>query len=101
MIESDFVSGNHAKGYDTPSGAYPLTYKQKDATLKGENYRTPVSYWMPFNGGIGFHDATWQSSFGGNRYLSHGSHGCVNMPKDKAAALYDLIPDGCPVVCHY
>lgn len=39
VIESDFVSGNHAKGYDTPSGAYPLTYKQKDATLKGENYR--------------------------------------------------------------
>ena len=92
----------------TPQGTYSLAYKSKNKTLRGTKkpdgtyeYETPVAYWMPFNGGIGFHDATWQSSFGGNRYLSHGSHGCVNMPKDKAAALYDLIPDGCPVVCHY
>ena len=69
---------------------YSLTYKSRNKTLRGTKkpdgtyeYETPVAYWMPFNGGIGFHDATWQSSFGGNRYLSHGSHGCVNMPKDK------------------
>ena len=101
VVESDFVSGNLSKGHDTPTGAFGLTYKTMNAVLRGPDYETPVTYWMPFNGGIGFHDATWQSSFGGSRYLSHGSHGCVNMPKDKAAALYDLIPDGCPVVCHY
>ena len=56
---------------------------------------------MAFNGGIGFHDATWQSSFGGSRYKSHGSHGCINMPKQKAKEMYDLISDGTPVICHY
>ena len=107
-LETDIVTGNPNKGNATPQGTYSLTYKSRNKTLRGTKkpdgtyeYETPVAYWMPFNGGIGFHDATWQSSFGGNRYLSHGSHGCVNMPKDKAAALYDLIPDGCPVVCHY
>ena len=33
VVESDFVSGNEAKGWATPAGVYPLTYKQKDAVL--------------------------------------------------------------------
>lgn len=108
VLESDIVTGNPNKGNATPQGVYTLSYKTKNATLRGEkkangeySYETPVKYWMPFNGGIGFHDATWQSSFGGSRYKSHGSHGCVNMPKEKAGKLYDLISAGIPVVCHY
>lgn len=108
VLESDVVTGNPNKGNATPQGIYTLSYKTKNATLRGErkangeySYETPVKYWMPFNGGIGFHDATWQSSFGGSRYKSHGSHGCVNMPKEKAGKLYDLISAGIPVVCHY
>ena len=83
MMESDFVSGNSAKGYDTPAGVYSITYKQRDATLTGENYQTPVSYWMPFNKNIGMHDANWRSSFGGTIYKTKGSHGCINMPPAK------------------
>ena len=30
-----------------------------------------------------------------------GSHGCVNLPVDKATALYDLIATGDVVVCHW
>lgn len=108
VLESDVVTGNPNKGNGTPQGVYTLSYKSRDAVLRGEKqpdgtyeYETPVAYWMPFNGGIGFHDATWQPSFGGDRYLSHGSHGCVNMPKEKAAKLYDLIDSGTPVVCYY
>lgn len=58
ILESDFVSGNTSRGYTTPPGIFGLTYKQRDAVLKGENYRSPVKFWMPFNGGIGFHDAS-------------------------------------------
>ena len=108
VLESYIVTGNPNRGNATPQGVYSLTYKTRNAVLRGERdengepeYETPVAYWMPFNGGIGFHDATWQSSFGGSRYLTNGSHGCVNMPKDKAAKLYELIPDKCPVICHY
>ena len=64
VVQSDFVSGNAAKGWSTPAGAYSITYKQRNATLKGQGYATPVSYWMPFNGGIGLHDANWRKTFG-------------------------------------
>lgn len=100
LVESDFVSGNESKGWSTPSGAYPLTYKERNATLKGEGYRTPVSYWMPFNGGIGLHDASWRSSFGGTIYKTNGSHGCVNLPPAVAKTIYENISQGDPVLCY-
>lgn len=101
VVESDFVSGNLARGWGTPAGTYPLTYKQKNAVLKGENYRTPVDYWMPFNGGIGMHDATWRSSFGGTIYKTNGSHGCINLPHQVAKTIYENISAGIPVICYH
>ncbi len=102
MVESDFVSGNESRGWSTPAGAYPLTYKQRNATLKGQNYSTPVSYWMPFNGGIGMHDAYWRSSFGGKIYKTNGSHGCINLPPAVAKTVYENISAGMPcsaIIC--
>ncbi|MDD3251846.1 MAG: L,D-transpeptidase/peptidoglycan binding protein [Lachnospiraceae bacterium] len=101
IAQADFVSGNEAKGWSTPAGAYPLTYKQRNATLKGQGYATPVSYWMPFNGGIGLHDAGWRSSFGGNIYKTGGSHGCVNLPPATAKQIYENISAGTPVLCYH
>ena len=108
MFSSDCVTGNVSAGHATPQGTYSLTYKTRDAVLRGSKnadgeyeYESPVSYWMPFNGGIGFHDATWRSSFGGSIYKTAGSHGCVNMPKSNAAKLYELVEKGIPVVCYY
>lgn len=60
-LETDVVTGNPNKGNATPTGVYSLAYKAKDQTLKGTKkadgtyeYETPVKYWMPFNGGVGF-----------------------------------------------
>ncbi len=100
VVESDFVSGNAARGYDTPSGAYPLTYKQRNAVLKGATYRTPVSYWMPFNRNIGMHDANWRGSFGGSIYKTNGSHGCINLPVGVAKTIFENIETGMPVLCY-
>ena len=101
------VTGNVSKNYTTPPGLYSLTYKQRDRVLRGKKqadgkyeYETPVSYWMPFNGGIGLHDANWRSNFGGTIYQKSGSHGCINLPPAKAAALYDLVYTGIPVICY-
>ena len=106
IVSTDVVTGDLANGYATPSGIYYLKYKQRDTTLSGDNadgsrYNSKVSYWMPFNGGIGLHDATWRSSFGGNIYKSNGSHGCVNMPPAKAKKTFDTIESGYPIVVHY
>ena len=100
VVESDFVSGNTSKGWGTPAGLYKINYTQKNAVLRGENYETPVSFWMPFNGGIGFHDATWRGSFGGSIYKTNGSHGCINMPYSAAKTLFENISSGVPVVCY-
>lgn len=108
VLQSDIVTGNPNEGNATPQGTYTLAYKQKDTVLRGPKqpdgtykWESPVSYWMPFNGGIGLHDAPWRSSFGGSIYVGGGSHGCVNLPPDVAAQLYGYVDAGTPVICHY
>ena len=100
VVESDFVSGNTSKGWGSPSGAYPLTYKERNATLNGADYSTPVDYWMPFAGNVGMHDATWRSDFGGTIYKRNGSHGCINLPYSAAQKIFQNIDAGFPVLCY-
>ena len=100
ILESDFVSGNLSKNNGTPVGTYPVQYKENDATLVGEDYATPVKYWMPFNRNIGFHDAPWRYSFGGKIYMTNGSHGCINMPPSNAKKMFENIKRGVAVVVY-
>lgn len=97
VVESDLVSGCVAKGNATPSGAYALTYKTRDAVLRGATYATPVSYWMPFNGNIGMHDLKSRKAFGGDIYKTKGSHGCINLPLSAAKTIYETVSQGYPV----
>ncbi len=97
VTESDFVSGNVSNGNATPTGVFGVTYTEKDATLRGDNYATPVSFWMPFNGNVGMHDATWRSSFGGSTYKRSGSHGCINLPYSAAQTIFNTVSAGYPV----
>lgn len=100
ITESDFVSGNISRNYGTPTGTYPLVYKERNATLVGETYETPVDYWMPFNGNVGMHDAKWRNTFGGEIYKKNGSHGCVNLPFKVAQKIYENITPGTAVYCY-
>lgn len=99
-LESDFVSGNTSRNHGTESGIYGITYKQRNAMLVGEDYETPVSYWMPFNNHQGLHDATWRGKFGSEIYKTGGSHGCVNLPYLVAKELYSKIEQGTPVIVY-
>lgn len=107
--ESDVITGIPDGEHDTPEGVYWMNRKESPSTLKGysgdtQTYETVVQYWMPFVGGaIGLHDADWQTSgFGGTLYKDGlGSHGCVNLPPEKAAELYALVEGGDAVVCHW
>lgn len=109
--ESDVVTGTPDGEHDTPEGVYVINSKESPSKLIGQmkpetgepEYQTEVKAWMPFvENYIGLHDAEWQPAFGDSRYSSgYGSHGCVNLPVDKATALYDLIATGDVVVCHW
>ncbi len=100
MVSTDIVSGNPNKGMASPTGVFEIQGKERDATLVGEDYRTPVAYWMPFDGAVGIHDATWQYAFGGDLYLTVGSHGCINTPLDLAGIIFENIEVGTAVVCY-
>lgn len=97
VVESDFVSGNLSRGYVNPTGTFPVQYRERDATLTGEDYSSPVNYWMPFYRDIGFHDAPWRNSFGGQIYKTNGSRGCINMPHDGAEKMFEHIQRGVAV----
>lgn len=100
ITEGPIVTGNVARNFSTPAGVYKLKYKERNAVLKGEGYESKVSFWMPFNNGIGIHDATWRGSFGGQIYKTNGSHGCVNAQYDVARAIYQNIEPGTAVICY-
>lgn len=100
VASSDIVTGNPYRGNSTPTGVYRVAYKDKNVVLKGQDYESPVSFWMPFNGGIGLHDASWRGAFGGRIYKGGGSHGCVNLPYGAASTIYKNISSGDPVVVY-
>lgn len=110
QLETDVVTGLPTPERETPTGVYSILEMKRDKVLKGTIdpstgkpiYETQVAYWMRVTWtGIGFHDAIWQSAFGGNRYqTSAGSHGCINMPLDQAASLYGMLSMGTPVIIH-
>lgn len=102
LISSNIVSGQRYK-HGTPKGRYRIQWKTTDTFLRGRNddgskYKTHVNYWMPFNGAIGLHDATWRGSFGGSIYTYNGSHGCVNLPYSVARTIYKNIKVGTLVI---
>lgn len=101
VMDTAVVTGNPNNGHETPVGAYRITYCERNATLRGDDYATPVAYWMPFNGDIGLHDATWQKAFGGARYREgYGSHGCVNLPLSAAGTIFSYVSTGFPVLLY-
>jgi hypothetical protein len=100
IAQGPIVTGNPNRGYATEAGVYMLNYKQAGSILEGPDYEAEVSYWMPFNGNIGIHDASWRYSFGGSIYKSNGTHGCVNVPKHLAKRIYNAIEPGTPVICY-
>ncbi|HHU73710.1 MAG TPA: L,D-transpeptidase family protein [Clostridiales bacterium] len=100
ITEGPVVTGNPNRGHPTMTGTFLLNYKQKDVTLTGPGYEAGVTYWMPFYGNIGLHDASWRSSFGGQIYKTRGSHGCVNAPKYLAKIIFEYIEEGTPIICY-
>ncbi|MDE6435066.1 MAG: L,D-transpeptidase family protein [Lachnospiraceae bacterium] len=128
IAEGDCVSGNESAGHGTCIGLYAIQGKQSPAVLRGEKkpvtktitkkkkgkkvtvekttyeyeYESPVTFWMPFNGGIGLHDAAgWRSQYGGSIYYYSGSHGCVNLPYDLASTIYENFEIGDPVIVYF
>jgi lipoprotein-anchoring transpeptidase ErfK/SrfK len=105
IYDSPITSGATGAGLGTVTGLFSIYYKTTNTHLVGYqygyNYDVPVKYWMPFYSGYGLHDAVWRNgNFGGPDYYYGGSHGCVNLPDDAAAFIYNWSVVGTPVWVH-
>ena len=105
VLDTPCVSGTkYDSSRHTVLGLYSIYYKQRNRTLRGPmvngapSYTSFVNFWMPFYRGYGLHDASWRGSFGGTIYYSSGSHGCINLPYNAAATLYEHTEVGTPVI---
>lgn len=102
LVSTPVVTGNTRLGRGTPTGVYYILYKTTDYTLRGEGYASDVKYWLPFTQmGVGIHDASWRSSYGGSIFTYNGSHGCVNTPLEAVRTIYHNIESTYPVVVHW
>jgi hypothetical protein len=97
-VLSTFVSTGKP-GFDTPTGLFTVIVKKEiedmEGLIGGEYYNVPdvpdVMYFT--NVGHAIHGTYWHNNFGAVM-----SHGCVNLPLDVAAFLYDWTPMGTPVL---
>ena len=101
IVSTPVVTGNVSAGHSTPSGSvWAIDARMRDYTLTGQDYNSEVSFWLPFNGDVGIHDASWRSEFGGSIYKTRGSHGCVNTPYSAMKTIYENVKIGYPVVVY-
>lgn len=97
----------------TPSdkGLFEIYDISHSRYLVGPNYKSYVDIMMKYNGGEGLHDAQYHthedgfkhgwrdiSEFGGDTYLKHGSHGCINMIHDDVMTVSDYVTIGTKVL---
>lgn len=97
----------------TPSdkGLFEIYDISHSRYLIGPNYKSYVDIMMKYNGGEGLHDAQYHthedgfrhgwrdaSEFGGDTYLKHGSHGCINMLHDDVMTVSDYVDIGTKVL---
>ena len=100
IIKTPLVSGNVSAGHRTRNGVFSIYGKTRCTYLVGPTWRSYVDYWMPFNGGVGLHDASWRSEFGGTIYMYDGSHGCINLPPKNVPTIYNNVSVGTKVIVY-
>lgn len=86
----------------TPTGTFRIAAKDRNTHLVGHDangsWDDAVTYWLPFSGGVGLHDASWQTfPYGSDQYREYGSHGCVHVPLDAIAHIFGDVAVGTQV----
>ena len=100
VLTADCVTGIPTYGTTkgTNKGYTEINGKAYDTKLMGG---APAEIFISFNSdGEGFHDARWRSKFGGEIYLTNGSHGCVNMRLEDVKILDNYLKAGDHVLVH-
>lgn len=110
ILSSPVVTGKPGKN-ESDKGLFEIYDISGPRYLIGPNYKSFVDIMMKYNGGEGLHDAEyhthedgfkhgWRSieDFGGETYLTNGSHGCINMIRDDVMFVRDHVDIGTKVL---
>jgi len=102
LVETPVVTGDRATRKSTHTGFFWIVAMKEDTNLVGPTWNDHVDYWMPFDipNEIGLHDSSWRDEYGGDIYLTDGSHGCVNTPLEALDIIYHNIKEGVPVIVY-
>ncbi|HNS51480.1 MAG TPA: LysM peptidoglycan-binding domain-containing protein [Anaerolineae bacterium] len=96
VVYSFIVSTGIAR-YPTPTGTFRVYAKYLSTPMSGPGYYLPgVPHTMYFYRGYAIHGTYWHNNFGHPM-----SHGCINLTRANAAALYGWAPNGTTVQIHW
>ena len=109
VLTSPVVTGKPSS--PTDQGIFEIYDIRGPRYLVGPNYKSYVDIMMKYNGNEGLHDAEYHqhedgfkhgwrdiSEFGGETYLTNGSHGCVNMPHEEVMTVKEYAEIGTKVL---
>ena len=110
VLTSPVVTGK-PKRSPSDKGLFEIYDISGHRYLVGPGYKSYVDIMMKYNGGEGLHDAEYHthedgfkhgwrdaSEFGGDTYIKHGSHGCINMLHDDVMTIRDNVDIGTKVL---
>jgi len=92
-----FIVSTGIPAYPTPTGTFRIYSKYPAIAMSGPGYYLPgVPHTMFFYRGYAIHGTYWHNNFGHPM-----SHGCINLTRADAAALYAWAPNGTTVQIHW
>lgn len=115
ILETPVVTGTPTKSRRSDENLFEIYAFKKNDYLRGPGYASYVDIMMKYNRGEGLHDAEYHTcengkdnehgwraewEFGGDTYLTNGSHGCINMPHNAAIIVYNNVEIGTRVLVH-
>jgi hypothetical protein len=95
-VSSPIKTGKY--GYATPTGTFRTFSKVPNERMSGSDYDLKDVSWTQYftSNGVALHSAYWHNNYNGRP----GSHGCVNMPPNKARDVFLWAPLGVTIVSH-
>lgn len=92
IADTDVVTGLNNTEYETPKGIYYVRSLNQHYNMNyGEGSAICDYFILVTPNGIGIHDSKKREMFGGDIYKSNGSHGCINIPPDKAKLFFETL----------
>lgn len=82
------------KSTPTPVGRFRIQSKHRTTRMRGRGYDLAnVPYTLYYHGSYAIHGAYWHKRFG-----TPVSHGCINLPPNRAKLIFNWASVGTPVV---